>query len=42
MRIEVWDSNMVKDDLVAEGSFDLRRTYNTPSMRSDNGKASHI
>lgn len=37
MRIEVWDHDTVNDDLIGEGSFNLMRIYNTPSMRSENG-----
>jgi hypothetical protein len=37
MRIEVWDSDAVNDDLVGEGSYNLMRVYNTPSMRNDHG-----
>lgn len=38
MRIEIWDSDTVNDDLIGEGSFNLMQVYNMPSMRSDNGK----
>lgn len=37
MRIEVWDSDLINDDLVAEGSFNLMKVYSMPSMHSNNG-----
>jgi Ca2+-dependent lipid-binding protein len=37
MRIEVWDLDSVNDDLIGEGSYNLMKIYNMPSMRSDNG-----
>jgi hypothetical protein len=37
LRIELWDSDVVNDDQIAEGSFNLMQVYNMPSMRSDNG-----
>lgn len=42
MRIEIWDSDTVNDDLVAQGSFNLMQVYSMPSMRSDNGKINNI
>lgn len=36
LRIEVWDSDLLNDDLIGEGRFNLMQVYNMPSMRSDN------
>ena len=38
MHVQVWDSDMIKDDIVGEGTFNLRLLENRPNMRSENGK----
>jgi len=42
LRVEVWDQDAVKDDLVGEGTYNLMKVYNMPSMCSDNGKPTPI
>lgn len=37
LRVEVWDEDSVKDDLVGAGTYNLMNVYNMNGMRSDNG-----
>jgi hypothetical protein len=34
--IQVWDNNMIIDDIVAEGTYNIQQLYNYPGYRSDN------
>ena len=42
LRVEVWDSDASCDDLIGEGTYNLMKVYNMPSMCSDNGKPTPI
>ena len=39
MKIQVWDLDIIKDDVVGEGTFNLINVYNMPNQRSENRKS---
>ena len=42
MHVQVWDSDVIKDDIDGEGTFNLRLVENKPNSRSDNGNSQNI
>jgi hypothetical protein len=42
MKIQVWDLDIIKDDVVGEGTFNLMNVYNMPNQRSESSKTSSM
>jgi len=37
LKIQIWDDDMISDDFVGEGTFNIQQLYNYPANRTDNG-----